>query len=69
MENLFREYIREVCSHCTNINCKDKKIIHIVNHNGVVLAKCMDYTTNCKIKKCGYVLEDLKFKMRRNKKC
>lgn len=65
MENLFREYVREVCSHCTNTNCKDKKSIHIVNCNGVVLAKCTDYTTNCKIK----IIKPYFLPYGRNKKC
>lgn len=66
MENLFKKYVKEVCSHCTNPDCENGKGIHVFTINGVTSARCTDYTTNCKIKKCGYVLEDLKFKMRRN---
>ena len=67
MENLFKRYVEEICPNCTNQDCENGKGIHVFTHNGIVFAKCTDYVSNCKIKKCGYVLENLKFKIGRNK--
>ena len=67
MENLFKKYVKEICVNCTNQDCENGKGIHVFSINGSKSARCTDYVSNCKIKKCGYVLENLKFKIGRNK--
>lgn len=57
MENLFKRYVGEICSHCTNPDCENGKGIHVFTINGSKSARCTDYVSNCKIKKNGFLLK------------
>ena len=43
MENLYKKYAKEVCSHCTNPDCENGKGIHVFTINGVTSARYTDY--------------------------
>ena len=56
MQELFKKYREEICKYCKNKNCEAGKGIHIFRYKDLTYAKCTDYITNIKIKKCGFLL-------------
>lgn len=63
MENLYKEYAKNICPNCTNKDCENGKGIHVFTINGSKSARCTDYKSDIKIIKPYFLPYG------RNKKC